>query len=47
MKNLAFIVSVLLGLSAAAYAQQNPSASITPQSLDALQQQIRDLQERS
>ena len=46
MKNLAFIVSVLLGLSAAAYAQQNPSASITPQSLDALQQQIRDLQER-
>jgi hypothetical protein len=46
MKNLAFIVSVLLGLSAAAYGQQNSQASITPQTLDALQQQIRDLQER-
>ncbi len=46
MKNPAFIVSVLLGLSTVAYAQQNPPASITPQSLDALQQQIKDLQER-
>ena len=45
MKNR-IIVAVLLGLSAAAYPQQNPQASITPQTLDALQQQIRDLQER-
>jgi hypothetical protein len=45
MKNR-IIVAVLLGLSAAAYGQQNPQASITPQTLDALQQQIRDLQER-
>jgi len=45
MKNR-IIVAVLLGLSAAAYPQQNHQASITPQTLDALQQQIRDLQER-
>ncbi len=46
MKNLTVIALVLLGLLAAAYGQQNPQASITPQTLDALQQQIRDLQER-